>query len=276
MSESSKTGSPLRIAVVGAAGRMGRLLIETAAADGRFHVGGCLESAQNPSAGRKIALADGKEIAIVSDAREAIAGSDVVIDFSLPAGTKSALPVAARLGVPFMTGTTGLSEADFAALRDASANIPVLYAANMSLGIVILHRLIRQTLALLPANYTVEIVERHHRFKRDAPSGTAIALAETVRTVRPADGVTAWECGRPHGSVPRRDEDVVIHAVRGGGIIGEHHVQFLGDSEEIVISHRAFDRSVFVRGALEAALLLVERSAGYYSLDDIIAIGERS
>jgi 4-hydroxy-tetrahydrodipicolinate reductase len=193
----------------------------------------------------------------------------VIIDFSSDAGTRAATALAVRERSPLVVGTTGLSAETLEALDAASATVPVLISANLSVGVALLRRLVRETARSLGSSWDVEIIETHHSAKRDAPSGTALALVEEVRAAHATHHpVVAGREGLPG---PRRHGEIGVHAVRGGSVVGEHVVQFLGSSERIELTHRADSRTVFASGAIRAALWLRGRPAGRYTLDDVVA-----
>jgi 4-hydroxy-tetrahydrodipicolinate reductase len=185
----------------------------------------------------------------------------VVIDVSAPAGTLAHARICADYGVPLVSGVTGLSAAEMAELRRLAARIPMLHARNLSPGMAALLALLPALAAAL-AGYDLEIVETHHRHKRDAPSGTALALAEA------AAGGAPVVLGRG-GIAPRADGEIGIHAVRGGGNPGEHAVIFAADGEEVRVCHRAFSRRAYADGALRAAAWIVGQPAGWYGMVDL-------
>ncbi|HVL23266.1 MAG TPA: 4-hydroxy-tetrahydrodipicolinate reductase [Thermomicrobiales bacterium] len=245
--------TPLRIGLIGHTGRMGREI--ALAAEGQEDVaiiGG-------------VGSGDGAET-LRALARDA----DVLIDFSRPEGTMRAVPVAVAAGTPLVIGTTGLTDDQTGALRETASTIPVWYARNMSHGIGVLQQMLPRIAAAL-ADYDIELVEAHHRHKVDAPSGTALALAEAI--LRGLEGeVHPLVYGR-EGHAPRQPGEIGIHAIRGGGNPGEHQVIFASDDEEIRISHRAFHRRVFASGALRAARRLVTLPPGWYAPEEGIEDG---
>ncbi len=194
--------------------------------------------------------------------------ADVVVDFSSPTGFDDALAYAQRNGCAFVSGSTGVTEEALATLDVAAQEIPVLWAANMSLGVAVTRALVRQAAAALPASFAPEILELHHRHKADAPSGTALALAGDVAGARTARLVH----GRQGQVGARHTEELGMHAVRGGDVVGEHTVYFFGDGERVEITHRATDRMVFARGAVAAALWLVGRTPARYTMDDVLGL----
>ncbi|MGC4193137.1 MAG: 4-hydroxy-tetrahydrodipicolinate reductase [Thermomicrobiales bacterium] len=245
---------PVRIGIVGITGRMGREIVAHAANDPEVVVvGGIARSGS--------AVADVAGVPVVASLADLLAQVDVVIDFSTPAGSVAAVSAAAEAGIPIVVGTTGLDARQMEAIRAASARTAVFYARNTAHGVNALLGLLPQIAAAL-AGYDIEIVEMHHRHKKDAPSGTALALGEAIaaglpeppaRTVRGRDGFS-----------PRQAGEIGYHSLRGGGNTGEHTIVFASEGEEIRISHRALNRGAFAAGAIRAAKDLVGEEAGWY------------
>ena len=250
----------LAVAITGVGGRMGAALREALAAAADLRLAAAVEHRGHAWVGRSL---DG---VVVSDELDA-AVADVVVDFSVPGATARYATATAAAGRPFVSGTTGLEEVDRAALRSAAERVPVLWAPSMSLGVHVLTRLVEQCAAALGDGFDAEIVEMHHRFKEDAPSGTAARLAEALQAVRPAALVHGRQ-GRPG---PRPASEIGVHALRGGGVAGDHTVFFIGAGERIELTHRAFSRATFAEGAFRAARFLVGRPAGSYTIDDVLA-----
>jgi 4-hydroxy-tetrahydrodipicolinate reductase len=196
------------------------------------------------------------------------ARADVVVDFSTPAATLALAAVAAAAGTALVSGTTGLGDEVRAALDRVSARIPLLWEPNMSVGVHVLTRLVAQATASLEG-WDLEVVETHHRAKVDAPSGTALRLAEAMQQARA--GSTRLVHGREGKPGPRGAGEIGVHAVRGGDVIGDHVVHFLGGGERLELTHRATSRDVFAHGALRAARWIAGRPPGRYSLGDVLA-----
>jgi 4-hydroxy-tetrahydrodipicolinate reductase len=194
--------------------------------------------------------------------------ADVIIDFSAPALVQSLAPLAASLGIPLVTGTTGLGAEEVGALDRAAKRVALLWEPNMSLGVHVLTRLVAQAVAAL-ADFDVEIVETHHRAKIDAPSGTALRLAETAQRARA--GTTRLVHGRKGTPGARAAEEIGVHALRGGDVVGDHVVHLMGTGERLELVHRATTRDLFASGALRAAAWIVGRSPGRYGLGDVVA-----
>ena len=195
---------------------------------------------------------------------------NIAIDFSRPQATMAVLELCLREGKPLVTGTTGLGEAEMSRLKEAAKTIPVFYSRNMSLGVNLQLALVRAATRVLGSAFDPEIVETHHNLKVDAPSGTALMLAEAIEGAR--DGESELVFGR-HETNKRRDKkEIGIHSLRGGNKAGEHSVYFLGTDEEIVITHRAGSKRVFADGALTAAAFLLDREPGFYTMENVISM----
>lgn len=246
------TEAERRIALVGACGRMGRAL--TARFAGAGFVLLPVEAAGHPAQGKDHGAACGMApsgVMVTTLADPAIASCAAVIDFGSPESFRQALERAAATGIPFLSGTTGITEADRALMAAAAKKIPVFHAANMSYGVAVIAEILPR-LARLTAGMEVSIVEAHHSHKKDAPSGTALKLGEII-------------------TAGRGKNDVAIHAVRGGDVVGEHTITFFGDAERIELTHRAHSRDIFAAGAVHALLWLLDRKGpGLYSMSNIV------
>ena len=246
---------PIRITVRGAAGRMGGAIVRLAEADPRIEVVGRPARGLDPS-----------------EERTQIEAAAVVVDVTSPDGVKSLLDLHhdALAGRALLVGTTGLDEPTLGRLHSLAGRTAVLVAPNFSPGVNLLLGLVRRAAALLPADrWDAEIVETHHGAKQDAPSGTALALLEALARGRSED--PAARHGRSGHTGLRPEGEVGVHALRGGGVVGEHRVLFLGARERLEIAHSALDRDVFAEGALLAARWLAGRPAGTYTMDDVLA-----
>lgn len=244
----------IRIGIAGIQGRMGGEIAALAHRDQQFAlVGGVTRS---PDASRFPGLL------LARRAEDLLPEIDALIDFSAPAGAASAAAACAEVGTPLVTGTTGLDDEQRAMLRTAAERVAVFQAANMSPGV-------NAILAVLPAlvraleGYDLEIVEAHHRYKADAPSGTALALGRAIADASGSPLDARARHGR-EGFSPRQPAEIGIHAVRSGGNPGEHTIIIAGDGEEVRLSHRAFSRAAYAEGALRAARLIVGQPAGWY------------
>jgi 4-hydroxy-tetrahydrodipicolinate reductase len=263
-------GQIVRVAVNGATGRMGRVLLELLRRDRRFALVAAITAPDAPEMGAPVA--HGSQLCFSHD-WSAIGPIDVVIDFSGPGGLESALAHCEANGVALVVGTTGYGEELARRIDAAAARIAVLRSANFSLGVAVLARLLREASAAL-ADWDLEIVEAHHGRKEDAPSGTALLLGEAAAVAR---GVSLGEravYAREGRTGSRQPGSIGFAVVRGGDIVGEHTAMLIGQGERLELSHRATDRSIFARGAIEAAHWLAGKAHGAYSLDAMLA--ERS
>lgn len=265
----------MKIAVMGAAGRMGRQLIAAIAAEPGCTVSGATEPAGSPMLGKDIGELAGLDrlgIAVSSDAATVIAGADAIVDFTIPKASVEFARLAAQSGTAHVIGTTGFDKVSEEAIADAAKKTAIVKAGNMSLGVNLLAALTKQVAAALGNDFDIEIVEMHHRMKIDAPSGTALMLGEAAaegrgialgeRSVRVRDGHTG----------PRRSGDIGFATLRGGTVVGDHTVIFAGEGERIELTHRATDRGIFARGAVKAAIWTKGRAPGLYAMTDVLGI----
>ncbi len=263
-------GEVVRVAVNGATGRMGRVLVDLLRRDRRFELIAAVTAVDAPEMGAPVA--PGSQLCFTHDWAD-VPGLDVVIDFSGPAGLDTALRHCLDSRAALVVGTTGIGEALEARLVQSAQDIALLRSANFSLGVAVLSRLLRQAAAAL-AEWDLEIIEAHHGRKEDAPSGTALLLGEAAAAGR---GVMLGEQAvltREGRTGPRRPGEIGFAVVRGGDIVGEHTAMLIGQGERVELAHRATDRRIFARGAIEAARWLAGRPAGSYTLDAMLA--ERS
>ncbi|MDT0575466.1 4-hydroxy-tetrahydrodipicolinate reductase [Croceicoccus sp. F390] len=243
-----------RIGIVGSAGQMGKALKEAIAAAGHDLAGG-VDQADGDVAGR---------------VQEVARQSDVLVDFSAPDALSATLAAAVAAEVPVLIGTTGLDAAHLAAIDRAASRIAVLQTGNTSLGVAMLAHVVRETAARLGPQFDIEIVEMHHRMKIDAPSGTALLLAQAAAQGRGIALADHMERGRD-GSGAARDRGAIGFAsLRGGTVAGEHSVIFAGDDERVVLSHQAENRMVFARGAVRAACWLIGKPPGRFTMAQVL------
>jgi 4-hydroxy-tetrahydrodipicolinate reductase len=260
----------LRLAINGASGRMGTALLELLRGDTRFELVHAIVSAGSPHDGQPVSVDRVGSLHYAHDWCSAPA-LDVVIDFSSPAALASALDHCLEHGAALVSGTTGVDPALEQRLTDAGRQLAILRAANFSLGVAVLTRLLREAASALPS-WDMEIVEAHHGRKRDAPSGTALALGHAAAAARQTSLQTAAVYSR-EGQIGERVEGSIGFAtVRGGDIVGEHTAMLIGQGERLELVHRATDRSIFARGALQAAWWLASQAPGQWQLDNVIAI----
>ena len=263
------------IVVAGASGRMGRMLCDLVLASDAARLVGATEAPSHPWSGRDLGQAAGgapNGVPVTDDPIEVVARAQAVIDFTTPAATLALSELCAQARAVHVVGTTGLAPSDIAALDRAARHTPVIRAGNMSLGVNVLTELVRQVAASLGPEYDVEIVEAHHRHKVDAPSGTALMLGEAAAEGRGVALDAVADRGRDGMTGARQEGAIGFHAIRGGGVIGEHDVIFAGEGERLVLRHSADDRSVFARGALRAALWGQGKQPGAYDMRDVLGL----
>ena len=261
--------TPLRLVVNGASGRMGRAVLDRARADAHWQVAAGIVRAGSALEGQPIGGVEAPGAARYGTRFPALDAVAVVIDFSSPAGLAAALDACLQARVPLVTGTTGLDAALEARLDAAAATIPLLRAANFSLGVALLTRLLRSAAAALP-DWDLEILEAHHARKQDAPSGTALALGQAAAAARGVALADVAAIGRTTtGPGARRAGSIGFASLRAGDIVGEHTVLLAGPGERLELTHRADDRAIFARGALAAAAWLAGRAPGSYALEAV-------
>ncbi len=261
----------LNLAIVGATGRMGLAVAEAALDEPDLKLSGGLVSPDSRAAGQDLAEVVGRRpigIPLSADPEVAFDNADVAVDFSLPGATDGVLAACVARRLPLVLGTTGLTEGQRSALKYAATQIPVVYGANMSVGLNLLRRLTRIAAGVLGEDFDAEILDIHHRFKRDAPSGSALELGAAVVEGRGSDG--AAEIGRRPGDGPRELGAVGYASLRAGDVVGEHTVFLAGPGERLELVHRVTDRAAFALGALRAARWVAAQKPGLYSLDDVL------
>jgi 4-hydroxy-tetrahydrodipicolinate reductase len=265
----------LRLAIAGASGRMGRMLIEAVLADPQARLAAALDGPGSPVLGQDAGAPLGRTtgITVTADAATALAGGvDVLIDFTRPEGTMAHLALAQRHGVKLVIGTTGFSPEQKAAIGAAAQHTGIVFAPNMSVGVNVVLKLVEAAAAALDDAYDAEVWEVHHRHKVDAPSGTALALGEAVARGR---GVAFGEravLSREGHTGERRRGDIGFATLRGGDIVGEHVVVFAGTGERIEIAHKSGSRANYAEGSLRAAHFLASRGPGLYGMADVLGL----
>lgn len=264
-----------RIAIAGAAGRMGQALIRAAAAHD-FAVAGASEHTTSPALGKDAGAIAGLEplgVAINADVAHAAHTADVWIDFTTPAATRAALSALPTSVHTVIIGTTGFSADDDAAIAAAAAQRAIVKAGNFSLGVALMCALVKQAAAKLPAHaWDIEIVEAHHKRKVDAPSGTALMIARAAAAGRGVTYEDARIAPRDGVAGARLEGGIGMAVVRGGGIVGEHSAIFAAEREVLTLHHSALDRAVFADGALAAARWALTQPAGLYSIEDVLGV----
>jgi 4-hydroxy-tetrahydrodipicolinate reductase len=267
---------PVRMAVVGVSGRMGRMLVAAIDESPRACLAGVTERPGHDWIGRDLGEAMGRAptgVLVREDPLDVFAEADAVLDFTTPAATMAHAEIAAQARLVHVIGTTGLTRENRERLAAASRHAVIVEAGNMSLGVNLLTVLVGQVARALGTEYDIEIVEMHHRMKVDAPSGTALMLGEAAAQGRGANLADLAERGRDGNTGPRRDGAIGFASLRCGDVIGEHEVVFAGPGERIALRHVATDRMLFARGALRAALWGREQEPGLYGMTDVLGLG---
>ena len=264
----------LRVAVAGAGGRMGRMLVEAILASPDMALTGALDVAGSPAVGRDAAAFAGQVsgVTVTGEPDEGLRGAQVLIDFTRPEGTMAHLEACARMGVRAVVGTTGFDPDQKARIGALAQRVAVVLAPNMSVGVNVVFKLVEQAARALSQGYDIEIIEAHHRHKVDAPSGTALRLGEGVARALGRDlsrcAVTARQ-----GVTGERDPSTIgFSSVRGGDIVGEHTVLFAGTGERIEITHRSTSRQGYAQGSLQAARFVATRASGLYGMEDVLGL----
>ena len=258
--------------ITGAAGRMGKRIIALAVESGQFDIVGAVDRAGHPDCGRDVGVLAGAKAINVSLSPDFPSTADAMIDFSLPEAFENNINYCVKNNVAIVLGTTGLNEAQLAKVRQASESIPVIQATNMSVGMNVLFSIVGKVAAMLGPDYDIEIIEEHHRFKKDAPSGSALTLAKNVATARNLPFPQCLTHGRSGKEALRQPDTIGMHAIRAGDITGEHDVIFSTLGETVKISHSAHNRDNFARGALKAAAWLVGKAPGLYSMTNVLGL----
>jgi len=267
--------SDMRLVVMGAAGRMGRMLVRTIGEMPGVAVAAALERAGSDALGKDAGVVAGLPpvgVPITDDPLQAVVNADGIVDFTAPAASVELAALAAQARIVHVIGTTGLSPSDLKKIDAAARHAVVVRSGNMSLGVNLLAALVERAAASLGPDWDTEILEMHHKMKVDAPSGTALLLGESAargrnialaeRSVRSRDGHTG----------ARREGDIGFATLRGGSVVGDHSVIFAGTSERLELTHRAEDRAIFARGAIRAALWGRDKKPGHYSMADVLGL----
>ncbi len=267
--------SEMKIAILGAAGRMGQALARAVAATEGCVLAGGIETKDSPAIGRDLGEVAGLGpigVAITSDPLPVFASVHGVLDFTAPKATTEFAALAAQARIVHVIGTTGLSAADQEKIVAAARHATIVKAGNMSFGVNLLAALTNRVAQVLGPDFDIEIVELHHRHKRDAPSGTALMLGEAAALGRNMELKTHAVKTREGDVGPRREGDIGFAVMRGGDVVGEHKVIFAGDGERIELAHIASDRGIFAKGAVRAALWAKGQGPGLYSMADVIGL----
>jgi 4-hydroxy-tetrahydrodipicolinate reductase len=270
----------MKIAVAGAAGRMGQMLVREIARTEGCTLAGALESTGSSAIGREAGEVAGvgnshrsfKGVKIVADAGAAIGAADAVVDFTVPAATVAHAKVAAEKGVSMVIGTTGLDPQQTATIHEMAKRIPILWAANMAVGVNVLLSLVEKTAAMLDPAYDIEVLEMHHRHKIDAPSGTALALGRAAAAGRKVELEKVWRKTRDGHTGARPTGEIGFATLRAGEEVGVHTVYFGATGERLELTHRAFSREGYAAGAVRGALWLQGKSPGLYGMKDVLGL----
>ncbi len=265
----------IRLAVAGAAGRMGKMILSLARNDSSFQIAGCLEAKSSPVVGMDVSMIIGSKsmnVTISHDAERVLKKADVLIDFTHPSSMAGYLKAAVKNKVGYVIGTTGLHSAAIQKLKAAAKTIPIVQSPNMSVGVNLLFKLAELTAIALDERYDIEIAEAHHRMKKDSPSGTALKLLEIVAAARKKNLRKDVVYGREGEVGARPAGQIGVLALRGGDVVGDHTVYFLGDGERIELTHRASSRQAFAQGALLAAKFVAKSKAGLYNMSQVLGI----
>ncbi|MDM0001532.1 4-hydroxy-tetrahydrodipicolinate reductase [Variovorax sp. J22P240] len=271
---SSPSSSPRRVAIAGASGRMGHMLIEAVREAPDCRLAGALDVVGSAAIGSDAAAFLGftSGVPVASDLRAGLKDAQVLIDFTRPEGTLAHLAVCRELGVQLVIGTTGFSDAQKAEIAEAAKDIAIVMAPNMSVGVNVTLKLLEMAAKALSTGYDIEIIEAHHRHKVDAPSGTALKMGEVIAD---ALGRDLKECAvyAREGVTGERDPSTIGFAtIRGGDIVGDHTVLFAGTGERIEITHKSASRATYAQGSLRAVRFLANQRAGLFDMFDVLGL----
>jgi 4-hydroxy-tetrahydrodipicolinate reductase len=264
----------IQIAIVGATGRMGKMLIEAVLASPDMTLGAALDLPGSSLLGQDAGLTLGQHtgVLLTSDVAAAMAHCDALIDFTRPEGTLAHLAICEQLGKKIVIGTTGFDAAGKATIAAAAQRTGVMFAANMSVGVNVTLKLLELATKHLQHDYDVEVFEAHHKHKVDAPSGTALAMGEAVAKAmdKSLDDIAQWA---RHGHTGAREKGSIGFSVmRGGDVVGDHTVYFAGEGERIEITHRSSSRATYAQGSLKAVRFLMQKPAGLYNMQDVLGL----
>ena len=277
MTATSPSAAPaIRVAIAGASGRMGRMLIEAVRASGDCVLAGALDIASSPAIGSDatafLGVASG--VPITADVRAGLANAYVLIDFTRPEGTLEHLAVCAQVGVKAVIGTTGFTAEQKEAIAAAAQKTAVVFAPNMSVGVNVTLKLLDMAARALSTGYDIEVIEAHHRHKVDAPSGTALKMGEVIAQALGRDLKDCAVYAR-EGVTGERDPSTIGFAtIRGGDIVGDHTVLFAGTGERIEISHKSSSRAGYAQGSLRAARFLAAHRTGLFDMFDVLGLND--
>jgi 4-hydroxy-tetrahydrodipicolinate reductase len=250
---------------------MGKAITEAINQHKDLELCAAIEFPNHPDLGVKIG-----QVVVTGDLEKVVDSCDIVVDFTNPSTTVNHARIAAEHKKAYVTGTTGLSPDQLAVLKQTSATIPIVHAPNMSVGVNLLYRLAQNVASILGSDFDVEIIETHHRFKKDAPSGTAVRLADILKSNRADSHSVGMDSHIIHGRNglvgERPTGEIAIHAVRGGDVVGDHTVIFAGIGERLEITHRAHSRATMANGAIRAIRFVLTKPPGLYSMSDVLGL----
>jgi 4-hydroxy-tetrahydrodipicolinate reductase len=260
--------------MAGALGRMGRRILEMTVAAEDAAIGSAFDSPANAGTELQVGSESGapQTVVVGGDAAEAVAKADVMIDFTYAGVCLDNVRAATAAGVPSVIGTTGLSDGQMDELRDLATKLPIVYAPNMSRGVNLLFYLTTVAAEKLGLDYNCEVLEMHHNLKKDAPSGTAVRLAENAAEALGLDYNEHVTHGREGLIGVRPEREIGVHSMRGGDVIGDHTVFFVGQGERIELSHRSSTRDHYANGALTAARFVLQAEPGFYDMQDVLGL----
>ena len=265
---------PLKIAVAGASGRMGRMLIEAIESDPDTQLSGALDIAGAPGLGADAGSAMGRTLGVTIESafERGLADAEFLIDFTRPAGTLAHLSYCAAHGIKMIIGTTGFDDAGKAAIEAAAERTAIVFAPNMSVGVNVTMKLLELAAKSFSHGYDIEIIEAHHRHKVDAPSGTALKMGEVVANALGRDLKQVGVFAREGVTGERKPDTIGFATVRGGDIVGEHTVMFAGPGERVEIIVRSGSRATYAQGAVRAARFLAGKKAGLFDMQDVLGL----
>ena len=267
----------MNVVIVGAAGRMGRQVVSDALRDPDIQIVGAVDAREAPCIGEDVGILSGNPpagVKLESSLEDTIDKADAVIEFTNASATAEHIKTVRQHRKAYVIGTTGLDAETVHAINAAASQIPILLSPNMSVGINLIASILPAVVKALQEGYDAEIVESHHRYKQDAPSGTALMLAEIIEKALGKPEPCRRVYGRK-GIAPRVPGELGIHSIRAGGNFGEHHLIFANEAEEIILAHRAFSRQTFSLGALRAVKFLVNQPPGLYDMQDVLSPSRR-
>ncbi|MCK5306381.1 MAG: 4-hydroxy-tetrahydrodipicolinate reductase [Candidatus Omnitrophica bacterium] len=265
----------INVVLSGACGKMSGRIAAMMAGEKNIRIAAAIEKKGHSGVGKKFSDVAGIDSNIVAcgitdDLKKIINNIDVIVEFTTPKSTLEHLQEAVRFKKAIVIGTTGFNRIEVEKINNASQKIPVFFSPNTSIGVNLVFDILDKIGRALPLNYNVEIVETHHKFKKDAPSGTAKKMAEIIASSRKQNADKVVIYGRKGRTEERPENQICIHALRAGGVKGKHEVRFVSEEDEIVITHSAFSRDIFAKGAVQAVKFIVKKNKGLYSTADLI------